>query len=168
VFSVLRECIKSSLSTPIYGKVIATLHHGEYQSLFISSMLCVFHFHSVTQSIFLQKMSAVKHFSTLLLLLFIRWAEGQPRVFDVRDFHAFGDGKTDDAKVQAHLCSPSHVELLLRFLTSSLPTGVRQDMASGLQRQQPTDHDSPWRKDIPVDPNQIGRSLQVANHRTSK
>jgi polygalacturonase len=40
----------------------------------------------------------------LLLLLFVLaiWsAEGQQRVYDVLDFHAAGDGKTDDAQVAA-------------------------------------------------------------------
>jgi len=49
-------------------------------------------------------MAAMTRALLLLLLLFVLaiWsAEGQQRVYDVLDFHAAGDGKTDDAQVTA-------------------------------------------------------------------
>ncbi|KAK3160487.1 hypothetical protein QOZ80_1BG0060110 [Eleusine coracana subsp. coracana] len=42
--------------------------------------------------------SAVKQIFMLVLVLVIRWAEGQPQIYNVRDFHACGDGETDDAE----------------------------------------------------------------------
>ncbi|GJN37339.1 hypothetical protein PR202_gb26280 [Eleusine coracana subsp. coracana] len=45
--------------------------------------------------------SAVKQIFMLVLVLVIRWAEGQPQIYNVRDFHACGDGETDDAELLA-------------------------------------------------------------------
>lgn len=65
-------------------------------------------------------MAAVKHIFILVLVLVIRWAEGQPQIYNVRDFHAFGDGETDDAEVTTQpfeylqiLCVFSYIAILL-------------------------------------------------------
>ncbi|TVU21599.1 hypothetical protein EJB05_31247, partial [Eragrostis curvula] len=46
----------------------------------------------------MKKMAAVKHIFVVLLVLVIRWAEGRPQKYNVLDFHAFGDGETDDTE----------------------------------------------------------------------
>ena len=47
-------------------------------------------------------MAAMTRALLLLFVLMTIWsAEGQQRVYDVLDFHAAADGKTDDAQVTA-------------------------------------------------------------------
>lgn len=47
-------------------------------------------------------MAAMKRALLLMFVLAVIWsAEGHRRIYNVLDFHAAGDGKTDDAKVTA-------------------------------------------------------------------
>ncbi|XP_025815734.1 polygalacturonase ADPG2-like [Panicum hallii] len=73
-------------------------------------------------------MAAMTRALLLLFALAIRSAGGQQRVHNVIDFHAAGDGKTDDAQV-SDSCHCSK--------------GVPGDMASGLQRRGRAGHGRP-------------------------
>lgn len=104
----------------------------------------------------------------MLLVLAIRSAQCHQHKYNVVNFKAAADGKTDDSQVvtaakrqQLHcFCDFSDPPLSL------LPKGILGDMAGGLQRSGQANHGDSAKKDVLVEPSYISGSLQVTNHHT--
>jgi hypothetical protein len=113
-------------------------------------------------------MAAMTRALLLLFALAIRSAGGQQRVHNVIDFHAAGDGKTDDAQVTA--AQPNELAAFVCMASQVSDSchcskGVPGDMASGLQRRGRAGHGRPRGKGVLAEPGLVSGSLQVTDNR---